>query len=178
MCKIYLILLILSISNILTAQKNAIEERCPKLYKQNFTEIVREKYITLVNKDTIIFNEVRYECVFSAFYTHKVMYDKFGKWNKAIYPNNTKNPILMWENVDLFSNGKKYNVFTNGNEKRGEIYASIMIFDQNENDLLAEKSTEKDSLINLFGDLLKNNKEWKKSFYEVFGEERRIRNLK
>ncbi|MEO7979157.1 hypothetical protein [Flavobacterium sp.] len=178
MRKIYLLLLILFISNNVTAQKKAIEERCPKLYKQNFTEIVSEKYKTIVNNDTITLNEVRFECVFSAFYTHKVMYDKFGKWNKMVYPNNSNSPILSWENIDLFSNGKKYNIFTNGHEKRGEIYASIMIFDERENDLLSENSLEKDSLINFFSNLLKNNKDSRKSFYEVFGEERRATKFK
>lgn len=80
---------------------------------------------------------------FSAGYTHKVMYDKFGKWDKAIYPSNKKSPILLWEKVDLFSNGEKYNVYTNGTEEWKHINASVMIFDENENDMLSMESSEK-----------------------------------
>lgn len=118
-------------------------EKCPKIYKNHYTEILNEKYETVSNKNTIAYNEIRFECVFSAGYTHKVMYDKFGKWDKAIYPSNKKSPILLWEKVDLFSNGKKYHVYTNGTEEWKHINASVMIFDENENDMLSMESSEK-----------------------------------
>ncbi len=141
---------------------------CPKIYENDFTEILNEKYKTINNNDTISYNEVRFECVNSALYTHKIMYDKFGKWNNAIYPSNRKHPILMWEKIDLFSNGKEYTILTNGLEEWKHIYASVMVFDKNETDLLSNSSEEKEAITNLFTDFIKNHNTEKKDFYEIY----------
>jgi len=151
-----------------SSQKVVKENKCPKIYKNNFTEIRSEKYKTVYQQDTVEFNEIRFECVNSAFYTHKVMYDKYGKWNKEIFPSNRKHPILIWENIDLFSNGKKYIIMTNGLEEWNHIYASIMVFDSKEIDLLSEISTEKTTITSLFADLIKSHNTKKKDFYEVY----------
>jgi len=151
-----------------TSQKVVKKEKCPKIYKNNYTEILNEKYETIYNKNTITFNEIRFECVYSAFYTHKVMFDKFGKWDEAIYPSNKKHPILVWKKVDLFSNGKKYNVYTNGIEEWKHIYASVMVFDENDKDLLLIESSEKESLTNYFAELIKKHNLENKDFYEVY----------
>lgn len=79
------ILLLFLIFSCSTSQKVVKEEKCPKIYKNKYTEILNEKYETIYNKDTISFNEIRFECIHSAFYTHKIMFDKFGKWDKSIY---------------------------------------------------------------------------------------------
>ncbi|WP_339919856.1 hypothetical protein [uncultured Flavobacterium sp.] len=162
------ILFFILFSTNLEAQKIVQQEKCPKIYKTNYTEILVEKYLTISNNDTIKFNEIRFECVFSALYTHKVMFDKFGKWDKEIYPNNSNLPILLWENVDLYSNGKKYNVFTTGLEEWKHIYASVMVFDNNYIDLITDDSLEKENLINYFSDLIKKNKTYRKNFYEEY----------
>lgn len=151
-----------------SSQKIVEKDKCSKIYKNDFTAILNEQYATIVNNDTIKFNEIRFECVFSAMYTHKIMFDKFGKWDKAIYPDNKKHPILIWEKVDLFSDGKKYTVFTNGIEEWKHIYASVMVFDDVETDLLANKSKEKENLTNYFAHLIRNQKTEKKDFYEVY----------
>ena len=96
------------------------------------------------------------------------MYDKFGKWNKAIYPSNRMHPILMWEKIDLFSNGNEYTILTNGLEEWKHIYSSIMVFDENETDLLSSSSSEKEAITNFFADLLKNHNTEKRDFYEIY----------
>lgn len=74
----------------------------------------------------------------------------------------------MWEGVELFSNGKKYNVFTNGIESPSEVYVSVMVFDSNNNDLLSSFSQEKDSLFNYFGELLKKPTKNNRNFYQQY----------
>jgi len=151
-----------------SSQKAIKETKCPKIYKNKFTEILNEKYVTVNGKDTTKINEIRYECVYSAFYTHKAMYDKYGKWDKEIFPSNRNRPILMWNNIDLLSNGKKYTVLTNGLEEWKHIYASVMILDEEERDVLTEQTEEKIALTNFFGELIKNHNPKKKDFYEVY----------
>ena len=151
-----------------SSQKAVKETKCPKIYESNFTEILNEKYRAINNNDTTAINEIRFECVYSALYTHKVMYDKYGKWNKEIYPSNRNYPILMWKNIDLFSNGKRYTILTNGLEEWKHIYASVMVLDENEDDILSEQTDEKIAVTNLFAELIKNNNPEKKDFYEVY----------
>lgn len=151
-----------------SSQKIGKENKCPRIYKNDFTEILNEKYNTIYDLDTVTFNEIRFECVYSAFYTHKVMFDKYGKWNKEIFPSNRKHPILIWENIDIFSNGKKYIIMTNGLEEWKHIYASVMVFDNKESDLLSDSSTEKAAITNFFANLIKNHDSEKKAFYEVY----------
>ncbi|WJS96570.1 hypothetical protein NYQ10_08930 [Flavobacterium johnsoniae] len=168
MKKNYITIIFFFFLNCSLAQKATIEEKCPKIYENKFTEILNEKYVTVNGKDTTKINEIRYECVYSAFYTHKVMYDKYGKWDKEIFPSNRNHPILVWKNIDLFSNGKRYTILTNGLEEWGHIYASVMILDENERDILTEQTEEKIALTNFFGELLKKHNTRKKAFYEVY----------
>jgi len=42
----------------------------------------------------------------------------------------------MWKNIDIFSNGKKYTILTNGLEEWKHIYASVMILDKKQRDVL------------------------------------------
>jgi hypothetical protein len=90
-----------------------------------------EEFKSVVNNDTIKLNEVKYECVYTAMYTKKVMYDKFGKWHKEIYTNKERHPMLIWENIKLFANDStKFTIVTNGLESIETInkYTSTLNF--------------------------------------------------
>ena len=39
----------------------AKETKCPRIYKNKFTEILNEKYVSVNGKDTTKINEIRYE---------------------------------------------------------------------------------------------------------------------
>ncbi|NCO63312.1 MAG: hypothetical protein GW839_03275 [Flavobacteriales bacterium] len=145
-----------------------VVKRCPNFFVNDFTEVLIKEHKTTEEKDIIIVNELRFECVFSALYSHKVMYDKFGAWDEVIYPAKIIHPVLSWKNVDLFSNGEKYNVFTYGVEEWKHIYVSVVVLDENENDLLNSTSNKKDVLIKYFTNMIKNNNAEKVGFYEKY----------
>lgn len=116
--------------------------------------------------DTIYLKEVKYECVYSAMYTKKVMYEKFGMWNKAIFTQNQSHPILLWENVELFKNDTlKYNIATTGDENMQTIYASIIITDKFGNDMLSDSSPVNQKLIDLFGNFIRMYASKESDFY-------------
>ncbi|WKW47433.1 hypothetical protein P3875_05060 [Myroides sp. JBRI-B21084] len=97
------------------------------------------------------------------------MFDKFGKWHKEIYVNNETHPILVWENIQLFpKDSTKFTIATNGLESPEAIYASILIFDKENNDLLAESSTYRDKLVTLFGQFIIQENPKKVDFYELY----------
>ncbi|WP_298518746.1 hypothetical protein [uncultured Kordia sp.] len=146
-----------------------IGKRCKKTLKKDFGGILYHKFRPIVGNDTIEINEVKYECVSTAFYTKKVLYDRFGNWSKEIYRNASQRlPELVWMNVKLFEDDdKKFTIVARGLESRKTIYASIMVFDENNYDMLDEKSPYRDKVVALFSDFIRNDTDSKK-FYKAY----------
>ncbi|MEZ4838857.1 hypothetical protein [Flavobacterium sp.] len=145
------------------------EKKCSKILKNNFSEIQEAKFISVINKDSLFLNEVQYVCVYSSMYTKKGMYDRFGKWNKVIYPQKSTHPILVWENVALFpADPTLFTVAALGLESRSSIYASVLVFDQNREDMLRENSPYKAKLIDYFGEMIKSDDSLNSNFYETY----------
>ncbi|MFT4684516.1 MAG: hypothetical protein ACI863_001120 [Flavobacteriales bacterium] len=142
---------------------------CPKIYTNNYTEILFDKYVTVVESDTISYNEIRYECIGSAFASHKVMYDKYGEWDRIIFLENYNLPILSWNNIDLFNDGREFTIYTFGIEEWKHIYASIMVFDMKSKDVL-EDEYMRGEIAERFSYLIKNNDSKNKVFYDLLNE--------
>lgn len=148
--------------------KNNNSKRCEKIYYNDFAWVLQDTFKSVVNSDTIFFNEIKFECVHSSFYIQKAMFDRFGKWNKSIKPLQ-RSTILIWENVTLFENDTiQFTVAGMGEENNKTIFASVMVFNQNNNDMLAVNSPYRERLINYFSDAIRNDKIQKKSFYEAY----------
>ena len=149
------------------AQKTA-NPNTPYIYKKGFLNYNILKIPVIQKNDTITLNELKFNAVFSAMYTKKVMYDKFGKWTKEIRPNNKPHPILLWENVKLFEDENKlFSVYASGDENWNEIYASVLVYDDQKNDCLKENNLLKEKVVNYFSNgiqNLNNNQE----FYDIY----------
>ena len=139
----------------------------PYIYKNGFKDFNIVSILTIQGKDSSYINELRYNAVAASMYTKKVMFDKFGKWDKEIRPNNERHPILVWEKVKLFNdNDKIYSVATSGVESIKEIYASVMVFNNN-TDCLAKNNPKKDSIINFFSSGIVNLS-FSNKFYKIY----------
>lgn len=140
----------------------------PYIYMKGYLNYDIVESSVVKKSDTINLNELKFNAVFSALYTQKVMYDKFGKWTKEIRPNNKKHPILLWENVKLFEDENKlFTVYANGDENWEEIYASVLVYDDENNDCLNEDSLLRDKILQYFSNSIENLSD-NKNFYEVY----------
>ena len=149
------------------AQKTA-NPNTPYIYKKGFLNYNIVKIPVIHNSDTITLNELKFNAVYSAMYTKKVMYDKFGKWAKEIRPNNESHPILLWENVKLFEDENKFfTIYANGDENWNEIYASVLVFDNEKNDCLKENSSFRDKIVHYFSNSIQNLND-NENFYDVY----------
>ncbi len=167
--KYFLTVLFILSALICFSQKKIDKERCPTIYKNNFKRIQIETFESIVGKDTLLLTELKYECTYSALDTHKLMFDKFGKWHKSVSHPGETTLSLIWENVQLFpENSKKYTVITSGEESWKYIYSGVTVLDESGKDVLAENSPEQQKLIEYFKKLIRKNKEKNKSFYEVY----------
>ena len=146
-----------------------LDEKCPRYISKSIKKMKIEKFKFILNKDSLYFNEVKFYCVNNtALYTKKVMFDKFGKWHREIYPNGEKYPILLWEGIKLFEKDSTlFTIATLGEESIGTLYASFMAFDSEGNDLLADITYEK-KLILYFEDLIKKSDSKKREFYDIY----------
>lgn len=170
----YLILFIILISSCKTSQ-NLDHFKCnnSKYSKNEFKNVTNDEYETVINNDTISINQIKYNCVFTGFLLKKVMYDNFGKWDESRYKKDERHPILVWKNVQLFSSQpEKYMIATTGGgEEENKIFASIMIFDKNGKDLLAENLNLRNKITEYFTQLIKSNNMDHKEFYPIYWKE-------
>ena len=165
-------------------KKISPRSKCTRILKNDFKSIVEDQFVSVVNKDTILLNEIKYRCVYTAFYTKKAMYDRYGKWDESVVLSDSRHPSLIWNNVKLLKDvDKKFTVVAKGYEGMKTIYASMIIFDAAGNDMLAEDAPYKSQLIALFGFYIKNNldqEEFYEAYWTEFNPERweQIRNYK
>ena len=144
-------------------------QRCKSILKNNYKIILEQKFEAVVDNASVSLNEVKYKCVYSSMYIKKGMYDRFGKWNKVIFPADKNHPVLLWENVKLFEgNPSEFNVAASGLENKETIYASVLVFNKNNEDLLSTDSAYKPKLIGYFSEMIKTNNSSKREFYETY----------
>lgn len=169
MNKSFLVLITILVLICCTSTKVTPERRCVTIRKNDFRSIREDIFKSVVKNETIFLNEIKFECVYSAMYLQKGMYDNFGKWNWEIYPDGEIHPILVWNNVKLFANDTtEFIVAANGLESFETIYASVLVFDKNNKDLLAANSVYKSKLIKYFSTMIKSNDDKKEDFYEIY----------
>lgn len=131
-------------------QKTA-NQNIPYIYKNGYKDFDLKQVLTVTNSDSIYINELRFNAVASSMYSGKLMFDKFGKWDKEILLSKTSKPILIWKNKKLLESQEElFSVYTNGNESLYEIYTSVIILDSNNKDCLEKNSKYKNELINFF----------------------------
>lgn len=133
------------------------------LYINGFRNYDFKKSETIKDKDSIYVNKLNFYRTYSSFYTRKLMYEKFGNWDKSMFLKGERTPFLIWEKVKLFSNEDNYYyVIAGGLEcttcnDSVSIYSSIMVLDENRNDCLTDKNLElKRKLIDVFSEGIKN----------------------
>ncbi|SDL83244.1 hypothetical protein [Chryseobacterium taihuense] len=150
--------------------QKTLNPNTPFIYKKGFRDYaILTKEIVKKNNDTTELNELKFNAVLSAMYTKQLMYEKFGKWNREIRPNiDESHPILFWGKVKLFGDEDKlYSVYANGDENWNEIYASVLVFDENNNDCLSKTYSDKEKIIKYFSDGIRTLSDGK-DFYKVY----------
>ncbi|WP_066222032.1 hypothetical protein [Formosa haliotis] len=140
----------------------------PYIYKNGFKDYEVKPILTLQDNDSIYVNELRFNAVFSALYTKKLMYDKYGKWDQEVWLQGATRPILVWENRKLLeSEDQLYSVATNGTESKAEMFASVIVFDLKNNDCMSDNYQQRDALIHFFASEIWNLNP-SEAFYDVY----------
>lgn len=145
---------------------------CSRTYTNDFRSIVFEQFPKAITKDSLQLNEARFECINTSFAVKKALYDTYGIWDKTIYVEGQKHPILVWNYRMLVAGQKEqYNIAAYGAEEKNMTYASAMVFSNSGEDLLTSTSEEKKKLIEKMSQLIKDNNRKKRDFYEVYWTE-------
>ena len=141
---------------------------CIRSYKNVFAQMNMGHRTFSINGDSTTFNEMRFHCVGGALQIKRVMFETYGKWSNVRYTEGSMHPILIWENVELLTNGIEYDVFADGIESEKVSYSSVMAFDERNLDVLSKESVI-DTLSRHFIFLL-NKKKGASSFYKQYWE--------
>jgi hypothetical protein len=141
----------------------------PFIYKNGYRNysFVNE-FIIELNNENLKLNELKFEAVFSAMYTQKVMYDNYGSWNKELIIDNQL--VLVWENIKLFSDNEDlFTIIARGKETKEDMFASVMVLNQSRHfeDCLSENSMIKPLVVNYFSKGIQNLND-DKTFYSLY----------
>lgn len=130
-------------------------KRCNRIYKNGFSAYSIEDYKIDNAADTATLNQLKFFCV-GGVSTGEIIYNDFGKW--AYHYELEKNDrTLVWKNVDLFSDGSKYSVYTSDyDDQNGPPYTSVMIFDENNKDMLSPNSDIRERVVHYFSQKIRN----------------------
>lgn len=136
----------------------------PFIHKNGYKSYEITKSKTVKDRDSIFTNELKFYATYSSFYTRQSMYEKFGDWDKNLFIRGENSPFLIWEKVKLFADKENhYTVIAGGFEcttcdvNLKNIYASIMVLDENKNDCLTDKNPKlKKEIINFFSNGIRN----------------------
>jgi len=157
--------------NGIIAQGNIVKECKSKLKKNDFQIVETDLFDLIYNDGTIPRHEVKFKCVYSAIYTSKVMYDHFGKWDEMFFPEHLSPAILIWRKVKLFPDDNQlYTVVTHGKEEEFMTYTSIMVSDQQGNDVLEEGALALKA-IDYFKKAIRANNDKERAFYKAYWKE-------
>ncbi|MCG1037664.1 hypothetical protein [Polaribacter sargassicola] len=149
-------------------KQKSFNSHIPYTYINGYKNYEIKPILSIKNNDSTYTNELRFNAVNSAMYTKKIMYDKFGKWDKEFWPDGANQPILIWEKRKLIKNQNElYSVATNGKESMKEMFASVIVFDSKNQDCLSEDYKLKDPVVNFFATKIKNLSS-NHDFYDVY----------
>lgn len=148
------------------------EKTCGITYANDFKSIMYAAFPEAITEDSLQLNEVRFECINTSFAVKKVLYDTYGIWDKAIYVEGQKHPILIWKHRAFITDGKEqYNIAAYGAEELKIIYSSAMVYTNSGEDILRSTSGNKKKIIDKLSQLIKNNDISKRDFYEAYWTE-------
>ncbi len=164
MKKTFILIIIISLLSC-NSTKTTTEKKCKSLSANAYSEVLIDRFKSVTKSKTLELNEIKFKCVYSQMNTMKIMYDEFGHWDKAIYPNGSYHPMLIWNDVQLFQNDNaKYTIGTYGIETVEDIFASVIVMDKEYRDLLTNISL-RSKIVEYFSNKIISNDSKNEKFY-------------
>lgn len=141
--------------------------------KKGFKRIVDDKFLSIIENDTVLLNEIRYECTNTAFKLSEAIYHEHGKWDEFIVPSNKYSPLLVWNNLKLIpGDSTAYTVISSGEEDWNMMYSSLMVFHEG-NDVLGKHPKKTEAIKKYFSELIAEIvKTRDDEFYKVYWQTR------
>lgn len=173
--KIFSIIILLYLSNLLVAQKGPVgikhktySKETPFIYIKGYKNYYFEEIESFLNSKDSVSNELRFNLAYSAFYTSEVMFQHHGLWDSTLKRTKKEAPILIWFNKKLLEDDDElYTVAAFGFESQEEIYTSLVILNEKGEDCLKDTHPQKERLIRHFSKGIQELKKAKK-FYRKY----------
>ena len=132
---------------------------------KNVNQIYEYKYTLKVKDQTKYFTQLGF-CTHNPLVLEQIIYDVLGKWHKVIYEEETKKPLLIWENVYFDKIKSKINIISSSSY---DSLSWVLIYNNNSFDFLSSESIHKKNIVEYFVKKINTNTEREKSgFYEEY----------
>ncbi len=132
---------------------------------KNVDQISESEYTLKINGLKKDYVQLRF-CTHNPFVATQILYDNFGHWNEIIYEENTKNPLLIWEDVYFDKTKSKVNILSSSSYDK---LSWILIYNNDSFDFLSSESKHKKIIVEYFISEINTNTNHKESrFYEMY----------
>lgn len=133
------------------SSRNSIPKQESKTSR--FENISENQFISVVETDTLKLTDIYFENEYASFKTAEAMYIHLGIWDEVIRTSKAELPMLVWNNVKLLpTDSIPYNVVTSGGKTKAMFYASMMVLNNEGEDLLtSENKVFKNQIIEWMG---------------------------
>ncbi|WP_187477520.1 hypothetical protein [Amniculibacterium sp. G2-70] len=127
--------------------------------------------IKVENKETnSSFHELIFSDTHSSSYTVRVMMKNWTDQYRQLKPNDFRHSISQWSNIKLLKGvNELFTVFAFGIEDYDTIHSSVLVFDKDGKDCLADESPYQEKIIQYFAEEIKKLEKYKmKSFRQTY----------
>lgn len=105
-------------------------------------------------------------CTYNPSVVSQIIYDDFGQWDKIIYEESTKKPLLFWENIYFEKIKSKVNIISSSSY---DSLSWILIYNNDSFDYLSSESIHKKIITEYIINKINTNTNRKESsFYEIY----------
>ena len=127
-----------------------------KLYKKGFSHYKIISVQSIVDKDTAVYNEIRFYDVYGALYLPRAMEQKFGKPSYEVADDRLY--MRVWNQAEVRPN-ETFTIAADGSESSKEMFTSASVFDTKGDDCLQEGHPEREFFIRYFSEAIWNYRE-------------------
>jgi len=115
------------------------------------SHITEKQMPVMINGEQKYLTKVNFENQDHLMLTRQVMFDSFNKWDVAnVRKENSLEEILIWKNIALLDNDEEFTVIAGGASVDNNVINTIMVYDSNKNDALANNSKYKREILSFF----------------------------
>lgn len=165
MNKILSLLFVICFFTLITCKSSKMDYRVDECFSYRIETEEQITWSTVTFKEAAKeLNQVRY-CTHHPFILGELLFEELGHWDAIYVDKNKKSVLLFWQNIKIKGIDKP---FTYGTTTYDDCLSSIIVLDENDNDMLSPESEYRDILLENFRDRINSYDTKKRSTFSQY----------